>query len=202
MQTAHLSAVPGPLHWKNDPAQWQVGADNSLTIAAGGRTDWFVDPSGSQGAASNAPVALFTPPDEHFLLSARLTVQFAAQFDAGVLMLYERDDVWAKLCFENSPQNQPMIVSVVTRGVSDDCNSTVIEGNTVWLRIARMGQTFGLHYSRDGHYWHMVRYFSLGNVGNLRVGFEAQSPFGEGCTAVFSEIVYSPVLLKEMRTGE
>lgn len=197
-----LPSLPGDLQWKNDPVDWKVRPDNSLSITAGAKTDWFVEPSGSMWVSTNAPAALFTPPDEHFLLSAKVTVNFASTFDAGVLLLYEREDLWTKLCFEYSPQNQPMIVSVVTRGLSDDCNSMVIDGNTVYLRVARMGGAFGLHYSLDGKYWNMVRYFTLGKVENLRVGFEAQSPTGEGCTVIFSEIAYRPDLLKDMRTGE
>lgn len=197
-----LPSLPGDLQWKNGPADWKVGPDNSLSITAGAKTDWFVEPSGNAPVSNNAPAALFTPPDEQFLLSAKVTVHFASTFDAGVLLLYERDDLWAKLCFEYAPQNQPMIVSVVTRGFSDDCNSTVIDKNTVYLRVARMGGAFGLHYSLDGMYWQMVRYFTLGKVENLRIGFEAQSPTGEGCTVIFSEITYRSDLLKEMRTGE
>jgi len=197
-----LPSIPSDLQWKNNPVDWKVGLDNSLSITAGAKTDWFVEPSGSTWVSTNAPAALFTPPDENFLLSAKVTVKFASTFDAGVLLLYEREDLWTKLCFEYSPQNQPMIVSVVTRGLSDDCNSTIIEGNTVYLRVARMSGAFGLHYSLDGKYWHMVRYFTLGKVENLRVGFEAQSPIGEGCNVVFSEIAYRPDLLKDMRTGE
>lgn len=202
MTTLTLPSLPGDLQWKNDPVDWKVEPDNSLSITAGAKTDWFIEPSGSTWVSTSAPAALFTPPDEHFLLSARVTVNFTSTFDAGVLFLYEREDIWAKLCFEYSPQNQPMIVSVVTRGSSDDCNSTVIDGNTVYLRVARIGGAFALHYSSDGTYWNMVRYFTLGNVENLRVGFEAQSPTGEGCTVSFSEITYRPDLLKEMRTGE
>lgn len=202
MNTLTLPSLPGDLQWKNDPADWKVGPGNSLSITAGAKTDWFIEPSGNTWVSTNAPAALFTPLDEQFLLSARVTVNFNSTFDAGVLFLYEREDLWAKLCFEYSPQKQPMIVSVVTRGHSDDCNSTVIAGNTVYLRVARMGEAFGLHYSLDGTYWNMVRYFTLGNVENLRVGFEAQSPTGEGCTVDFSEIAYRPGLLKEMRTGE
>jgi uncharacterized protein len=196
------AAIPRDLHWKNDPVGWNVGPDNSLQITAGAKTDWFVDPSGKSLASTNAPAALFTPRDKHFLLSAKVTVHFTSAFDAGVLFVYEREDLWAKLCFEYSPQNRPMSVSVVTHGPSDDCNSAVIDGNTVFLRVARMGEAFGLHYSLDGTYWHMVRYFTLGNVKHLRIGFEAQSPTGEGCMVIFSEITYRPDLLKEMRTGE
>jgi regulation of enolase protein 1 (concanavalin A-like superfamily) len=202
MTTLTLPSIPDALQWKNDPVDWQVGPDNSLHITAGAKTDWFIEPSGSDWVSSNAPSALFTPPDANFLLSAKVTVNFASTYDAGVLLLYEREDLWAKLCFEYSPQNQPMIVSVVTRGLSDDCNSTVIEGNTVYLRVARIGGAFGLHYALDGKYWHMVRYFTLGKVENLRIGFEAQSPIGAGCTVLFSEIAYRPDLLKDMRSGE
>ena len=135
-------------------------------------------------------------------MSAKVTVNFASTFDAGVLLLYERDDLWAKLCFEYSPQNQPMVVSVVTRGLSDDCNSTVIDGNTVYLRVARIGGAFASITRSMAQYWNMVRYFTLGKVENLRVGFEAQSPTGQGCNVVFSEIAYRPDLLKDMRSGE
>ena len=31
---------------------------------------------------------------------ARVTVDFTATYDAGVLVLHQRDDLWAKLCFE------------------------------------------------------------------------------------------------------
>lgn len=202
MTTLTLPSLPGDLQWENAPEDWNVGTDNRLSITAGAKTDWFIEPSNSPSVSTNAPAALFTPPDAHFLLSARVTVDFASTYDAGVLMLYDRADLWAKLCFEYSPQQQPTIVSVVTRGVSDDCNSTSIDGNTVFLRVAGMDGAFGLHYSLDGKYWHMVRYFTLGKVENLRIGFEAQSPLGEGCHVLFSEIAYLPTLLKDLRTGE
>ncbi len=202
MTTLSLSSIPGDLQWKNDPVDWKVGSDNSLSITAGAKTDWFVEPSGSDWVSSNAPAALFMPPVENFLLSARVTVNFASTFDAGVLVLYEREDLWTKLCFEYSPQHKPMIVSVVTRGFSDDCNSTVIDGNSVYLRVARIDTTFALHYSLDGKFWNMVRYFTLGKVESLQAGFLAQSPTGESCNVVFSEIAYRPDVLKDLRSGD
>ena len=202
LTTLNLSSIPGDLQWKNDPVDWKVGPGNSLSITAGAKTDWFIDPSGSDSASNNAPAALFMPPVENVLLSARVTVNFASTYDAGALFLYEREDLWAKLCFEYSPQHQPMIVSVVTRGLSDDCNSTVIDGNTVYLRVARIAESFALHYSQDGQYWNLVRYFSLGKVESLQAGFLAQSPTGQRCNVVFSEITYRPDILKDLRSGE
>lgn len=201
MTAFRLPSLPADLHWQNDPLDWQAGPDGSLSITAGERTDWFADPNGRL-ATGNAPSALFRPPDEDFLLSARLTVEFGATYDAGVLRIHERDDVWAKACFEYSPQARPTIVSVVTRGLSDDCNSVAIDGNAVYLRIAKNGMTFAIHYSKDGAYWYLVRYFTLGKLENLQVGFSAQSPTGERCAAVFSEISYHQGVLADNRSGE
>jgi len=116
-----------------------------------------------------------------FLLSARVSVGFASTFDAGVLLLYGHDRLWAKLCFEYSPLHHPMVVSVVTRGTSDDANSFEVEGNQIWLRIARMGPACAFHASTDGQSWQLIRHFALGEPGDLAVGFLAQSPTGAGC---------------------
>ncbi len=205
MPTFTLPPIPGELQWKNDPLEWKAEAGHRLVIIAGPRTDWFMDPAGDQSQNDNAPSALFVPPDQNFLLSARVKVDFSSDFDAGVLQIRERDDLWAKLCFEYSPQGQPMIVSVVTRGVSDDCNSTPVDGNEVALRLAclsRNAGTFAFHYSLDGRYWHFVRHFALGKLNNLHAGLASQSPTGEKCRTVFSEIHYQRGALKELRNGE
>lgn len=196
-----LPGIPGELHWQYQPLDQQVGPGNCLVVTAGEKTNWFIDPAGTR-QEDNAPGVLFTPPDPAFLFSAKVCVDFASTFDAGVLQLRSRADLWAKLCFEYSPQDEPMIVSVVTRGVSDDCNSVVIEGREVHLRMAYTPRTTAFHYSRDGQYWHMVRYFSLGEISNVQVGLSAQSPHGRSCRVVFSDIRYVPGALKDNRNGE
>jgi regulation of enolase protein 1 (concanavalin A-like superfamily) len=201
MDTFSLPSIPGELAWHSRPLEWKVDPGNNLSILAGAETDWFTDPKGGL-LRDNAPCALFTPDATDFLLSARVTVEFQSAFDAGVLQLRARQDVWGKLCFEYSPQGKPMVVSVVTRGVSDDCNSTPIDGNSVRLRIARDGATFAFHYSLDGKYWHLVRHFSLGALEGVRAGFSAQSPTGKRCRAVFSEIAYRRGVLGNIRSGE
>ncbi len=196
-----LPGIPAELHWQNSPADWRVEPDGGMTILAGADTNWFIDPGGAR-TEDSAPSALFVPPDASFLLHAKVAVGFASTFDAGVLQVRERDDWWAKLCFEFSPQRQPMIVSVVTRGVSDDCNSELIPGNEVYLRVAKTPRALAFHFSRDGRYWDLVRYFTLGALENLRVGFSSQSPRGLGCKTVFSEIAYRPGSLQDYRSGE
>jgi uncharacterized protein len=199
--TFTLSSVPAMINWKNEPSSSTSDTGQQISITSGADTDWFIDPAGEPGK-NNAPIALFVPPDPAFCLQARVTVGFAATYDAGVLFVYANDALWAKLCFEYSPQRQPMIVSVVTHGVSDDCNSVVVGDNSVYLRVYRRREVFAFHYSLDGHYWHVVRYFTLGDLGQLWMGFSAQSPTGQGCKVDFSEILYTPRILSDLRNGE
>jgi regulation of enolase protein 1 (concanavalin A-like superfamily) len=195
-----IDALPMPLRWLKEPMSSRVPDEASLIVTAGPRTDWFVDPQRPGEPTLNAP-ALVGDPRGDFLLSARVTVDFAATYDAGVLFLYAGDGVWAKLCFEYSPQREPMIVSVVTRGVSDDCNSFVVDGVSVWLRIARLGAAYAFHASTDGVTWSFVRYFALEATGEPAVGFAVQSPTGDGCAVTFDEIAYRAERLSDLRSG-
>jgi len=199
-ETITLPQLPLSFHWGVPPEDWRIADDFGLTIGAGARTDLFIDPQGT-AVALNAPRLLAAATGD-FLLSARVAVAFASTFDAGVLLLYGSDRVWAKLCFEYSPQRQPMVVSVVTHGVSDDCNSFVVEGDQVWLRVARLGQAFAFHASTDGTFWHFVRHFALDGAGPLSAGFLAQSPTGAGCTASFVGLRFLPERLADVRSGE
>lgn len=201
MNSFQLTALPAPLQWLNSPTTFASNHTDELEITAGAQTDWFFDPTGNV-QNHNAPVCMFSPNTQPFTLQARVTVAFAATFDAGVLFVYGDATHWAKLCFEFSPQGQPMIVSVVTRGVSDDCNSVVVPGNTVFLRVYRYENIWAFHYSLDGAYWHFVRYFDLGVQEKVRVGFSAQSPTGQGCAVSFSLVAYHARSLSDLRNGE
>ncbi len=191
-----ISGIPTPLTWGLSPAAW-ASTPTGVEITAGPRTDMFVDPAGGAPTV-NAP-RLTMPADGDFQLSAKVTVGFAATYDAGVLLLFAGDTQWAKLCFELSPQAKPMIVSVVTRGVSDDANAFAVEGDTAWLRVSRTGRAYAFHASADGGFWHFIRYFTLDEPA--AVGFEAQSPTGQGCAAAFSEVTFKPEGLAELRDG-
>lgn len=168
-----------------------------MEITAGPRSDFFVHP-GTGDVRANAE-ARVEPVEGDFVLSARVEARFAATFDAGALFVWGDDGRWAKLALELSPQGERMVVSVVTRGRSDDCNSAVVEGDAVWLRVARIGEAYAFHSSLDGETWEFVRHFYL--AGDVKVGFEAQSPTGDGCTATFTDIRLERRTLLELRDG-
>jgi hypothetical protein len=186
------------LSWLRPPDAWSLDGD-ALTIRAGARTDWFVDPAGGE-PVSDAPALVGRPPDDDFMLRARVRIDSASTFDAGVLFVHGDERAWAKLCLERSPQGTPTIVSVVTRNVSDDCNSETVEDQVTWLRLAKLGPALAFHASDDGRSWRLVRYFSL-PTREVAVGFEAQSPTGPGCTVTFDQIAYRAARLGDLRDG-
>lgn len=196
-----IAALPMPLRWLAEPESWSTPDGASLLLTAGPRTDRFADPRRAAEPKLNAP-ALVGDPSGDFCLSARVTVDFAGTFDAGALILHASDRLWAKLCFEYSPQRERMVVSVVTKEASDDCNSFVVNETSVWLRVARVGPAFAFHSSLDGVRWDFVRHFALDVASNPSVGFAAQAPTGEGCDVRFEQIVYEPVGLDDLRSGE
>jgi uncharacterized protein len=186
------------LAWLLEPASFQATA-KTLTITAPAKTDWFIDPNGA-AHYDTAPALLFDAAND-FMLSAKVTVDFKSTYDAGVLTFYQHPKSWAKLCFERSPQGSPMIISVVTKGTSDDCNSVAMTENSVYLRMAKIGKTCAFHFSSNVDYWHMVRYFGLEDTP-LKAGFLSQSPTGNGCKVKFSEIKFEQKTLKDIRSGE
>jgi regulation of enolase protein 1 (concanavalin A-like superfamily) len=175
-------------------------------VSAQPHTDIFIDPAEDAAVSAdsmlNAATLLGDVPKGDFQFSARVTVGFASTFDAGVLLLWLDDRRWAKLCFEFSPAAEPMIVSVVCRGVSDDANAFVVPGQSAWLRISRLDRVYAFHASLDGKTWQLIRVFLLDEqTAGDRIGLEGQSPTGDGCSVTFDEIRFSPERLTDLRDG-
>ncbi len=193
--------MPGLLkssHWRNSPAAWNV-KDGVLTIKSPGKTDWYVEPTGEHRVASS-PLLLIPAPKD-FWFSAKVSVDFHSRFDAGALAVYADETNWVKFAFESQNGKTGAIVSVVTRGLSDDNTGAAIEGDSVYLKVSKTGQAIFLYFSIDGKRWNLTRAFNLGPEQSLQFGFSAQSPTGVGSTVTFSEIQYKPGALKPW-TGE
>jgi uncharacterized protein len=197
------------------PCRHRIEDGGALVLTSAARTDMFVDPAGI-GVVPDAGRLVGKPPGGDFTLAARVTVEFASTYDAGVLLLYAGERCWAKLCFELSPQHRPTAVTVVTRGTSDDCNSFEVTDPRLWLRMTRSGAAWAFHASADGRWWRLLRYFSLGAGGPVadglatggllidgpvKAGFLAQSPTGEGCTVSFDHIAWQPAGPSDLRDG-
>lgn len=189
-QAPVLTGLPGPLEWQNAPAAWHIDKGQALWITAGKSTDWFISPMDGM-RKDNSPRLVFKPAED-FVLGAKVTVDFQSQWDGGALVLYVSDTVWAKLCLEMTIDKHPAVVSVVTKGLSDDSNSIAVEGGSVFLKVAKAGQAVIFYASKDGRSWMIIRAFSLGPAPDLRVGFSSQAPVGGQCTTEFTQVQYLP----------
>jgi uncharacterized protein len=195
-----VPGLPFPLTADGHPPCEHRIHDGALVLMAAPRTDMFVDPA-DPGGGHDTGRLVGLPPTGDFTLAARVSVDFTSTYDAGVLLLHAGERLWAKLCFELSPQHQPMAVTVVTRGTSDDCNSFDVAGRSIWLRITRTGPAWAFHASTGGNWWQLLRYFSLEVSDEVKVGFLAQSPTGDGCTASFDHISWRPGTPADLRDG-
>ena len=114
-EQVRIPSLAVPLRWLGRPQAWESSED-SLRISAGPRCDLYVDPGGSMSAGLDSPPMLVCEPSGDFALSARVRVDFASTYDAGVLVVFRDELCWAKLCFERSPQGHAADAEVFREG--------------------------------------------------------------------------------------
>lgn len=177
--------------------------DDGLELRADAKTDWFFTPDG-RARRDNVITASVMVDEPVFSISAQVAVDFIATYDAGALFVRVAEDSWAKLAFEYSAMQEPTIVSVVTRDISDDCDGPPLKSGHVWLRIYRNRQTLAFHYSMNGSFWHFARFFSIPGLetGPVEVGLGVQAPTGPGTVARFTDIRFETAPIDNLRNGQ
>jgi regulation of enolase protein 1 (concanavalin A-like superfamily) len=198
-EPVRLTALPRPLYWENKPVHFDAG-NGRLVIEAGEKTDMFRDPNVTYNT-DNAPKLLFAA-DSNFVLTAAIHHAFASKWDGGAIVLKADSLNWIKFCFEKDYTGQRRVVSVVTRNISDDCNSVAATANTLYYKIAKAGNVITLYFSTEGKSWYLVRHLVFDSGGPLKLGFLAQSPTGKSCRVTFSDIHYSTKKIGDPYTGE
>ena len=198
-QEVRHEAIPFPMHWENSPVSF-TKTTSELTITAGAKTDMFRDPNVTYNT-DNAPKLLFTP-DNDFVLTARIEHAHTSKWDGGAIVIKQDSLNWVKFCFEKDYTGAHRVVTVVTKDVSDDCNSGEIKGNAVFYKVAKADNVITLYTSNDGVKWFLVRHLQMDLKSGFRVGFLAQSPTGEKAIVKFSHISYRHVKIKDPYAGE
>ena len=195
----HIAAIPHNMFWENLPEKFSL-KDNELIIVAGGKTDMFRDPNVTYNT-DNAPKLLITA-DENFVLTASIEHAFTNKWDGGAIVIMQDSLNWIKFCFEKDYTGAKRVVSVVTKNISDDCNSVEITTNKVFYKVAKADNVITLYYSVNGNNWFLIRHLQFNNTKRLAVGFLAQSPTGDSCEVRFSNFSYKAIKIKDPYTGE
>lgn len=150
---------------------------------------------------NNAPF-FYTEVKGDFVMRVQVSHAFVDTYDAATIMVMEDLNVWAKACFEKTDFGTHAAVSVVTNRISDDANGCNIDGNTAWLQVSRVGNSFSFHYSLDGARFDMMRFFYLPVSEAIKVGLVAQSPMGQGGERVFRQFLLQKKTVANLRFGE
>jgi regulation of enolase protein 1 (concanavalin A-like superfamily) len=187
-------------NWLNKPDNYEITED-VITIHAPANTDYFRDPL-SAYARHNAPF-LYRETSSDFTFSCDIRPEFRQTYDAGTILFYADAEHWLKLAFENTDLGYPAVVSVVTRGKSDDCNGEQIESAFLSVKLSRKGNVLGAYYAAGNTGWKMLRLCELecSPRGKALIGIAAQSPMGNGCTVRFSHIRFLDTPVGDFRKG-
>ena len=165
------------MNWMNQPKSFLVD-NSSLHITVNKGTDFFNNPE-DNSVTGSAPY-LYKAIEGNFVAKALVQPDFSSQWNAVALMVHFDNMNWIKFAFENSDATGPSIVSVVTKGTSDDANGVLLnEDMKVWLAIVRKGNIYSMHWSKDGENFKMARLTSMPIQGVVNIGIEAQSPVGD-----------------------
>jgi regulation of enolase protein 1 (concanavalin A-like superfamily) len=184
-----------------------INEGNRLIIEAPGESDFFCNNGAiaqegiTPESLTNAPF-FYTEVNGDFVMSVQVSHDFHDTYDSATIMVMKDYDVWAKACFEKTDFNTHAVVSVVTNHTSDDANGCNIDGNTVWLKVARVGSSFSFHYSLDGKKFFMTRFFNLPVEKAIKAGLVAQAPTGKGGKRYFENFSLEKKTVKNIRYGE
>ena len=192
-------------HWLNKSELKTDG--NVISIYAPEASDFFCN----NGAVSeegitpdslcNAPF-YYTDVTGDFVLDVKVSHDFKDTYDSASIMVMEDNDNWAKSCFEKTDFDTHAAVSVVTKNsASDDANGCNITGNTVWLRICRVNNSYSFLYSENGINYYMTRFFNLSGKETVKVGLLAQAPQGKGGIRIYENLSIVPKTVKNIRAG-
>lgn len=182
--------------------------DGMISILAPEHTDFFCN-SGAEAEEGDAvPDSLCNAPfyyaevEGDFVLRVKVSHDFKQTYDSCSIMVFKDMTHWAKACFELTDFGARAMVSVVTKGVSDDANGPNVDADAVWLQMCRKGDAFAFHYALDGEHFYMMRFFTLDAGKVAKVGLLAQAPTGEGGERRYEHLSIEHRTVANIRMGE
>lgn len=188
------------LKWLSQPPSATVG-DGILRVEAGKNTDFFNNPE--DGAISTSAPLLYEEISGDFVAKALVRPDFSNVWNAVSLMVYMDSLHWIKFAFENSDATGPSIVTVVTKGVSDDANGAIVsQQKEIWLKLIRKNNNYSMLWSLDDKEYKMARLTSLPATDKVKVGVELQCPVGESATHEVLFYHSEKKTVQDMRKGE
>lgn len=174
---------------------------NKVEINSGPKTDFFNEHTGKQ-KYSNAPMLLsVVNNNEPFTFIAKVSPELKETYDAGAVYIYESDDNWLKFAFELDENRHSRMVTVRTKGTSDDNNHDVINEKYAYMKISSNTESIGFYYSTDSIKWQLARVFKNDFSNSTYIGISSQSPLGNETKTTFENISFVKESINDFRKG-
>ena len=191
---------PGNFKWLNEPKSFNI-ENGSINVLAEKGTDFFNNPEDST-LTSTAPF-LYQEVSGDFVATTLVRPDFSSMWNAVALMVHIDDNSWIKFAFENSDATGRSIVSVVTKGVSDDANGAILnDKDVIWLKLIRKANIYSMFWSLDGVDYKMSRLTSMPVADTIKVGLEFQSPVGKPAEHEVDYFQIKHTTVQDLRKGE
>lgn len=175
-----------------------------IRFSVGEKKDFFNDPDGK--LSNNSAPVLMTVVDntKPFTITAKVTPTFneTGLYNAGVLYIYVSDSLYHKFCFEQDERGHHRVVTVRTRGTSDDNNHDIVTQPYVYMKLTSDTKTVASYYSLDNINWQMVRLYRNEYPQQIGVGISAQCPVDKGTVSYFEELHIESSSVKDVRLGQ
>ena len=189
------------------------GADTCVSVREDGKLesrakegdDFFIDPNKGKLTNQSLPILLKEVDNtKPFTLQAKVTPEFTKEglYNAADLFVYANDTLWQKLAFEQDEYGNHRVVSVRTKGTSDDNNHDKQTASTIYLKISSDTHTIASYYSLDKKAWHMVRLYKNYYPAKLYLGIASQCPQKGACKSIYEELELNQNSVSDFRMGE
>lgn len=183
----------GDIHFTksiNDAASLVSVSDGIVYFNANPQTDYFISPTGQ--VKDNAPL-LLTEIDntKPFTFQAHMTPGFTekGRFNAAALYLFSDPEFWQKFAFEQDMRGLHRVVTVRTKGTSDDnTHEPIRETNSAWYRISSNRGVLSFSFSVDGNSWQLVRMYRNDYPDKIYLGISSQAPGDDSCLSTFDNV--------------
>lgn len=138
-----------------------------------------------------------------FTLTVKITPNFiqTGTYNAGVLYIYVNDSLYQKQCFEEYERGKHRLVTVRTKGTSDDNKNDIVKQGFVYMKISTDTKTVASYYSLDNQNWLMVRLYKNDYSQTIWVGSSAQCPMDTGNPSNFEDIRPDQNSVSDFRMG-
>jgi regulation of enolase protein 1 (concanavalin A-like superfamily) len=180
------------MQWFNEPDQWELINDTSLSMFVTPFTDfWRKTHYGF--TVDDGPFCYLNVGGE-FEANVKISGHYKSRYDQMGLMIRKDEKNWIKTGVEFVDE-KINLSAVVTLKRSDWSIVTLEEKPTaVWLKVLRRGDSIKIMYALNGKDYSMIRLAYFPENTPVMVGLTAASPDGEGFQALFDnfEVIHLP----------